>query len=136
MIRVQNLTIQVPGFQVAGLNLQVEPGEFFVVLGPTGSGKTLILEAVAGLTPISSGQIIIGGRDVTRENPERRGVGVVYQDSALFPHLTVRQNITYGFRYQKQDRNKDPQRLRMLVERLGIGHILNRSVTHLSGGEK
>jgi molybdate/tungstate transport system ATP-binding protein len=136
MIRVENLCVRLPDFSLNDINLHVAAGEFFILLGPTGAGKTVLLESVAGLMPVNDGRIRLDGRDVTHLSPEKRGVGIVYQDSALFPHLTVRDNIRYGLRYQKDAPDKHPTKLDQLVDALAIGHLLHRHVTTLSGGEK
>jgi molybdate/tungstate transport system ATP-binding protein len=91
---------------------------------------------VAGLLPVKSGRIRLAGRDVTHLSPEKRGVGIVYQDSALFPHLTAKDNIQYGLRYHKKSTGGQAAKLNQLVDALGIGHLLHRNVTTLSGGEK
>lgn len=136
MIRIENLRVGLPDFSLDGIHLHVADGEFFVLLGPTGAGKTVLLDSVAGLLPIESGRICLAGRDVTHLSPEKRGVGIVYQDSALFPHLTVKDNIQYGLRYQKKSTGRQTTKLNKLVDALGIGHLLHRNVTTLSGGEK
>ena len=136
MIRIERLNIRLPGFSIEGFDLHVEEGEFFVLLGPTGAGKTLVLESIAGLTDIHGGTIVIHGRDATRLPPEKRGVGVMYQDCALFPHLNVRQNITYGLRYIKKAVRTDRPELDRLLDQLGISHLMDRTVHKLSGGEK
>ena len=84
------------------MDLSVDQGEFFCLLGPTGAGKILILESVAGVVTIADGRILVSGRDDIRLPPERRGVGIVYQDSALFPHLSVAKNINFGLRYHNR----------------------------------
>ena len=96
MIKVENLHIDFPGFCLKDINLSIDEGEFFVLIGPTGAGKTVLLEALAGLIPINQGRILIKGDEVTHLPPEKRGIGIVYQDYALFPHLTVLENIKYG----------------------------------------
>ena len=136
MIRLDNLTVRLPAFSLKEISLDISPGEFFCLLGPTGSGKTLILESIAGLMPVTQGTVTIKGRDVTRLPPEKRGVSIVYQDSALFPHLTVRDNILYGLRYRKKTGGKTLAPFEMLIDRMGIAHLQARAVTHLSGGEK
>ena len=135
MIRLEDLCIRVPSFTVRVASLHLEPGAFFCLLGPTGSGKSLILETIAGLLKPASGRVLLDGRDQTREPPERRQLGIVYQDSALFPHLTVERNIRYGLRYHPEARAEADTFLPRLVEALGIGHLLDRRVTTLSGGE-
>jgi molybdate/tungstate transport system ATP-binding protein len=114
----------------------VAKGEFFSLIGPTGAGKTLILESIAGLFKIAEGRIHINGQDVTYMPPEKRGVGIVYQDHALFPHLTVRDNITFGIRYHRKSGSVSHASLDLLISRLGLSHLINRSIDHLSGGEK
>ena len=136
MIRIENLRIRLPGFSLGPVDLCVEEGEFFCLLGPTGAGKTLILESVIGIVAIAGGRIQVSGRDVTGLPPERRGVGIVYQDCALFPHLSVEKNIHYSLRYHNGSNSNSRARCRDLVDRLGLGHLLSRSVTTLSGGEK
>ena len=71
------------------VDLEIQPREVFVLIGPTGAGKTVLLEAITGLVPVRSGKIFVSGRDVTAMPPEKRGIGIVYQDHSLFPHMTV-----------------------------------------------
>jgi len=136
MIRIDNLRVRLPGFSLGPVDLCVEEGEFFCLLGPTGAGKTLILESVIGIVPSADGRIMVSGRDVTGLPPERRGVGIVYQDCALFPHLSVEKNIHYGLRYHNGSNSNGHARCRDLVARLGLEHLFDRSVATLSGGEK
>mgnify|MGYP001239143067 CR=1 FL=1 len=136
MIRLDNVRIRVPGFTVRVESLHLAPGAFFCLLGPTGSGKSLILETIAGLIRPAKGKIVLNGVDVTRQAPETRGLGIVYQDSALFPHLSVEQNIRYGLRYHSAARHEANERVSSLAEVLGIAHLLGRRVTSLSGGER
>ena len=136
MIHIDQLSLCLPGFSLKSIDLSVEKGEFLCLLGPTGAGKTLILESVIGIVAISGGSIRVSDRDVTGLPPEQRGVGIVYQDCALFPHLSVEKNIHYGLRYHNGSNSDGHARCRELVERLGLAHLLDRSVTTLSGGEK
>jgi molybdate/tungstate transport system ATP-binding protein len=133
---VENIRVRFPDFALRDVSLQVAPGEFFALLGPTGAGKTLILESIVGLLPLTQGRVQIDGRDVTRLPPEKRGVGIVYQDHALFPHLSVGDNIRYGLRYQSGNHSALSDRLDRLVRQLELGHLLKRSTRNLSGGEK
>ena len=112
------------------VEVDVEPGETLVVLGPSGSGKTLLLETIAGFHR-HEGVVRTGDRDLTDRPPERRGLGFVFQDYALFPHLTVRQNVEYGTRYHDDTRQAGP-----LLAELGVGHLADRYPPTLSGGEK
>ena len=136
MIKVENLCIELPNFRLQNISLYVQKGEFFIFLGPTGAGKTLLLEAIAGMLPISSGCIKVNEKDITRLPPGRRGIGIMYQDYALFPHLTVLENIKFGLRYQKSKNKKSVQWIESLMEQLGISHIAQRFINNLSGGEK
>ncbi len=136
MIEVRNLTVQVPGFRLRSIELNVGPKDFFALIGPTGSGKSLLLEAMAGLVPIKAGRILVNGEDMGARSPERRGLGLVYQDHALFPHLSVRENILFGVRYHGLDPSTVRSRFNGLVHKLDLESILERSTTHLSGGER
>jgi molybdate/tungstate transport system ATP-binding protein len=135
MIRIENLETRLSGFNLHEINLSIEEGEFFILMGPTGAGKTVLLEALAGLVPIKNGRIVIGEKDVTRLPPEKRGIGIVYQDYALFPHLTVIENIKYGLRFHKVAEKEAKQRLSEIIEELDLAHLENRLPLHLSGGE-
>ncbi|MBO8159717.1 ABC transporter ATP-binding protein [Thermosyntropha sp.] len=137
MIEVKDLSLKAGNFRLNSINLTINTGEFFVLLGPTGSGKTVLLEAIAGLKPLNKGKIIISGKDVTDKKPEKRKIAICYQDYALFPHMKVKDNITYGLRFQ-QDGNKlkYQENFELLVNLLKIEHILDRYPLFLSGGEK
>jgi molybdate/tungstate transport system ATP-binding protein len=136
MIDISHLWVDCHTFQLQDITLKIKKNEFFVLMGPTGAGKTVLLEALAGLIPVTRGKILIGGHDLTKVPPEGRGVGIVYQDYALFPHLTVLENIRYGLRFHKIDRQETEARLDYLLETLRISHLQERFPIHLSGGEK
>ncbi len=136
MIEIEQLTVRVPGFALTDINLSVKEGEFFALIGPTGAGKTLILESIAGLVRCTSGRIRIRGKDITHLPPEARGVGIVYQDHALFPHLSVKDNIRYGLRYHPKTTGTCHSTLDRWIEHLGLSHLLDRATENLSGGEK
>lgn len=135
MIKTENLKVNLPGFDLHNINLSIEEGGFFVLMGPTGAGKTVLLEAMAGLIPVKSGRIIIDGKDVAGLPSEKRGVSIVYQDYALFPHLTVMENIKYGLHFQKLDRKEADQRLNALIYKLDLANLEKRFPANLSGGE-
>jgi molybdopterin-binding protein len=100
------------------------------VIGPAGSGKTTLLEAIAGLTPLNSGQVSLGGRNVTSDPPEDRGIGIVYQHGYLFPHLSVRENVDYGASANGASAAEE------LLQRFAIANLVDRDVQSLSGGER
>lgn len=134
---MENLSITLGNFEFKNANLQVNKGDFYILLGPTGSGKTVLLEAIAGLKPISTGKIIINNTDMTNVKPESRNISLCYQDSALFPHMNVEKNIRYGLKFKNDKNNpKYNENFNSLVKFLKIDHILKRYPTFLSGGEK
>lgn len=136
MITIRGLNIDLREFHLRDIDLDITENEFFILMGPTGAGKTVLLEAVAGLVPITSGTILIGDREITRLPPEKRSTSLVYQDYALFPHLTVMQNITYGLHFHKIGKTQTKERFDQLMEVLDLSHLHHRLPTNLSGGEK
>jgi len=136
MIHIDQLNFSVGGFALRDVSLHVGPGEYFVLLGPTGSGKTLLVECLCGLNRIDSGRIHIGGTDVTHLEPRRRGVGYLPQDYALFPHQTVRRNIGFGLNSRGLPPASVRKQVDQLMEQLGLAHLADRLPGKLSGGEK
>jgi len=136
MIRLEDVNVSLLNFNLRDIHLTIAENEFFALMGPTGAGKTVLLEAIAGLVPVKSGRIFIGEREVTGLPPERRGIGIVYQDHALFPHQNVLQNITYGLHFHKFQKAEAQDRREHLIDLLQLIHLLHRLPTHLSGGEK
>jgi molybdopterin-binding protein len=136
MIEIKNLYVDLKDFKLQDINLSINEGEYFIILGPTGAGKTVLLESIAGLYPIKSGEIRLRGKEVTRLEPEKRGISIVYQDHALFPHLSVKDNIIFGLKLRKQPKPGIEAALDWIAELLGISHLLNRKPDTLSGGEQ
>ena len=136
MIRVERLCYRVGAFALEDVSLEVGAGEYFVLLGPTGSGKTLLVECLCGLLRPLGGRIEIDGLDVTRLAPRLRGIGYVPQHQALFPHLSVRDNIAFPLRARHVPRAEVRRRLGPFVELLRLEHLLARWPMHLSGGER
>lgn len=118
------------------LNLKIEAGEFVVLLGPSGCGKTTTLRMVAGLEEVSDGRIFIGDTCVNGIPPRYRDVAMVFQSYALYPHMTVEQNIAYPLRVRKMDQAKITEHVNKVAELLGIGALLTRKPRALSGGER
>jgi molybdopterin-binding protein len=136
MIRVEGLRLRAGAFELRDISFEVEAGGYALILGPTGSGKTTLLDAIAGHAPLLEGRVTLREQDVTGWPPERRGLGIVYQQYHLFPHLTVRANLGYGLRRSPLSIAERHARVEDLAGRLGITGLLDRSVTHLSGGEQ
>jgi ABC-type Fe3+/spermidine/putrescine transport system ATPase subunit len=136
MIKIEGLTILFESFKIMDLNIQIEEGGFHFLLGPTGSGKTLILESIMGLRKPKRGRIWIGDKEVQGLPPEHRGISYVPQDLALFPHLTVNENILFGIRARDLDMKIYEDYVQALVEVMRIDHLLDRYPANLSGGEK
>jgi sn-glycerol 3-phosphate transport system ATP-binding protein len=118
------------------ISIDVAPGSFTVLLGPSGCGKTTCLRIVAGLETASDGRVEIAGRDVTNLPPAERGVAMVFQSYALFPHLNVAENVVFGLKARRVPKVERERRLARAVEVLGIGHLLERRPGQLSGGQQ
>ena len=121
---------------VDGLSFAFEPGTLNVLLGPSGCGKTTTLRLIAGLEDADQGRILIGGRDVTRLPPAQRNVSMVFQSYALFPHLSVAENIVFGLRVRSVGAAAVKQRLARVADLLGIAELLERKPGQLSGGQQ
>ncbi len=135
-VQLRDLHIDLQEFHLRDINLNIAAGEYFVILGPTGGGKTVLLETIAGLYNPRRGRISLNGEDVTATPPERRGIGFVYQDYMLFPHMNIAQNIAFGLRLRRNDRATIQERVASMSELLGIAHLLPRKPHTLSGGEQ
>ncbi|HEX5635403.1 MAG TPA: ABC transporter ATP-binding protein [Gemmatimonadales bacterium] len=136
MIRLDGVSVQVGAFAVRDISFDVPEGGYALVIGPTGSGKTTLLETIAGHVPLRAGRILLHGVDATALPPEARGVGFVYQQYQLFPHLSVRDNIAYGLAHAGITGEAAARRVEELAEMLGIGRLLGRHTVGLSGGEQ
>lgn len=123
---------------IAGVDLQVESGEFLVVLGPSGCGKTTLMRTVAGLERPNRGSVHIGQRDVTALPPRKRGIAMVFQSYALYPHMTVANNIAFPLKAQRRcpDRKERAERVLQAARKVSIDHLLDRRPRQLSGGER
>lgn len=164
MLRVEQLCLQAGTFRVRDVRLHAQSGQYFVLMGPTGSGKTLLLKCLCGLIRPTAGRIVLDGQDVTDRAPGRRHIGYVPQDSALFPHLTVAENVTFSFwargawpvafrallgilRCLPWARSRVPRiragwvarwlrRLEPVIGCMDMRHLLHRYPAGLSGGER
>jgi molybdopterin-binding protein len=136
MIDIKNLFVDLGEFVLNDVSLNIEEGEYFIILGPTGAGKTVLLESIAGLHPIKNGKILLRGKEVTNLEPEKRNIGIVYQDHVLFPHLSVEDNVRFGLKMHKLKKQAIVERVDWIAELLGIKHLLHRRPDTLSGGER
>ncbi|MEZ8080881.1 ABC transporter ATP-binding protein [Enterovibrio norvegicus] len=136
-ITIQNLTLAFGETEVLkGINLDIKPGEFFAFLGPSGSGKSTLLRAIAGFGPEPQGEILLGNENINALPPWRRNVGMVFQSYALWPHMTVRQNVAYGLEERKVPQAQIKSRVDDALNLVGLYHLAERRPSQLSGGQQ
>jgi len=119
-----------------GINLSIEPGEFFAFLGPSGSGKSTLLRAIAGFGPTPTGRILIDGKEVAHLPPWKRNVGMVFQSYALWPHMTVRKNVAFGLEERRLPAREIAERVDAALEMVGLLNLAGRRPSQLSGGQQ
>jgi multiple sugar transport system ATP-binding protein len=137
-IRLENVTKDYPGGvrAVDSVNLRISSGEFMVLVGPSGCGKSTLLRMIAGLEEISSGDAYIGERNVTNLSPRDRDIAMVFQNYALYPHLTVERNLAYGLRVRRTPKAEITRRVLEVAQMLGLEELLQRRPAALSGGQR
>ena len=137
-IQLERVTKMFPGDVAAvdDVSLRIEDGEFIALVGPSGCGKSTLLRAIAGLEEITSGEISIGGRDVTDLAPRHRDVAMVFQSYALYPHMSVRQNLGYGLKVRRMPKAEVARRVEEVAAMLGLSELLERRPAQLSGGQR
>lgn len=136
MLQIQQLETRAGQFQLRGIDLAAEAGSYGVLLGPPGSGKSVLVETICGLRKAMAGRILIAGKDATDDDPRDRLVGYVPQDYLLFPTMRVAENITFGLRSRRIDHGTALKQAEWVVDLLRIGHLLQRWPRTLSGGEQ
>ncbi|MHC4997517.1 MAG: ATP-binding cassette domain-containing protein [Planctomycetota bacterium] len=136
MLELRSINKKLGSFAISNISMDIKQGEYMVLVGPSGVGKSILLEIIAGLIEPDSGQIFLNNEDISFNPPESRGFAVVYQDYVLFPHLTVQQNIAYGLKAAGTDSQAIKERLRSLAQMLHIEPLLSRKPATLSGGEQ
>jgi ABC-type Fe3+/spermidine/putrescine transport system ATPase subunit len=130
---LRGLKTRAGSFELGSIDLTVPPNQVLAILGPSGAGKTMLLDTIAGFRKASAGQVVLCGRDVTSLAPEARRIGVVFQDAALFPHLSVRENVRFGERARGAAGHR---RSDDLLDEFGLGALSERAPRSLSGGER
>lgn len=133
-LEIVNLSFSFPSFELGPVSLNIDDG-IMVILGPTGSGKTTLINLIAGILSPNKGKIVLNGIDITKIPIESRKIGFVFQDSTLFPHLNVHQNILFGLTRDELHSEERMIMVRKIIEDLGIANLLNRTIDSLSGGE-
>jgi multiple sugar transport system ATP-binding protein len=137
-IVIDNVTKEFAGGvrAVDDVNMTIGDGEFMVLVGPSGCGKTTLLRSIGGLERVTMGRILIGERDVTKLEPSARDLAMVFQNYALYPHMTVRKNLGYGLRVRKTPRRETQRRVEEVAKLLGLEELLDRRPGQLSGGQQ
>ncbi|QQA41714.1 ABC transporter ATP-binding protein [Pelagovum pacificum] len=136
-IELRRLRKQFGGHEVIhGVDLSVQSGEFCVFVGPSGCGKSTLLRLIAGLEDVSSGDVWIGGEDVTDNDPSKRGIAMVFQSYALYPHMTVRENLGFGLSLERLPKAQIAERVEAAAQVLDISPLLDRRPAQLSGGQR
>ena len=135
MLKLININCRLGDFALKDINLDIPEGQYYVLLGRSGSGKTQVLELIAGLGHPDSGSIVLDNIDITRQRIQDRKVGIVFQDYAVFPHMTVFGNIAYPLKVRNMDKKSISEKVEKAANAMNIRHILERSTDKLSGGE-
>ena len=136
MLEIDRVSIIYDSSQLfANLSLTIKHHEIVALTGPSGSGKTTLLRCIAGLESISTGSIHLNGQDITNQPAHQRNIGMVFQDNQLFPHLTVGQNVAYSLKIKRTPKKITDNKVREVLSLVGLNHLIDRTVTNLSGGE-
>jgi len=135
MLELKNISKKLGGFALHDIFLNVTNGEYFVLLGESGAGKTMLLEIIAGLSKADKGSIVFNGQEISAVRANKRGIGLVFQDNAIFPHLNVEKNIAYSLHGKGFTKSEILSRVLKWAETMNIENLLNRKTSGLSGGE-
>ena len=135
MLRVEGLSKNLGEFDLSDVSFEAREGEYLVLLGASGVGKSVLLETIAGICMPDTGRVLLGGIDITFEKIQKRDIGIVFQNGALFPHLTVEENVSYGLRCRGEKGKGIRKKVDELAEQFGFSSIMGRNIATLSGGE-
>jgi molybdate/tungstate transport system ATP-binding protein len=135
MLTLRKISKKLGNFHLTDIDLEISEGTYYVLLGRSGSGKTQLLELIAGLNKPDSGEIWLDGENITGKKLQKRNIGLVFQDYAIFPHMNVFGNIAYSLNTVKSDNSVIKEKVAKVATELNISHLLGRSTHHLSGGE-
>lgn len=136
MLVVDQISKRLPNFSLSEITFKVSKGDYFMLLGPSGSGKSLLLQILSGLVKSDSGRILLNGADITKTPAGKRNIGILFQDLALFPHLNAYNNIAYPMKLKGESSRVIKQKVDELAQRFSFAHLLHQRVTYLSGGER
>lgn len=135
MLQLTDISYRIDNFRLRDISFRIRQGEYLALTGPSGAGKTILLEIIAGLLSPETGKIIFQGKDITRVPAYQRAIGIVFQDMAIFPHLSVAQNIEYPLKGKKLTAARRKDIVSRLAAGMGIEHLLRQNAASLSGGE-
>ncbi|MEK6592478.1 MAG: ABC transporter ATP-binding protein, partial [Pseudomonadota bacterium] len=136
-VEIQNVSMAYGRTQVLrDVSLTIEPGEFFALLGPSGSGKSTLLRLIAGFNPTQTGRLLINGEDVSQVPPWKRNIGMVFQNYALWPHMTVAQNVAFGLEERRLPRASIRHKVAAVLDLVGLADYGARRPNQLSGGQQ
>ena len=134
MLRTENLNLRLGEFALRDISLEISRGDYYVLLGRSGAGKTQLLELICGLTKPDSGRIFLDGTDITETKVQERNIGLVFQDFALFPHYTVRENIAYPLVIRHLEKKEINRRVEREAKEMNITHLLGSQAGPALGG--
>ncbi|MGM0503899.1 MAG: ABC transporter ATP-binding protein [Bacteroidota bacterium] len=135
MLEIKNISVELGDFQLRDISLELNKSDYYILLGKSGVGKTVLLEIIAGLIKPDAGNVLLNNKDITHEKIQKREVGIVFQDYSVFPHLTVKQNIEYPLKHRKLSTKERKLLVQEFAELTNITHLLTRRTQNLSGGE-
>ena len=136
MLRIESISVNLGKFSIRNISLEIKSNEYFIIIGPSGAGKTILLETIVGIHAPLSGMVWLDNKNITALSPHKRNIGMVYQDYMLFPHLSVEDNIAFGLKQKKVPREEQKKMVEECSDLLNISDLLSRFPVTLSGGEQ